>query len=211
MERILCIIIGYVFGLFQTGYLYGKYKGVDIRTKGRGNSGTTNALRVMGRKAGAIVFLGDLVKMWAAMAVTLFLFNKGVLHDPKGELLALYTGIGTVLGHNYPFYLGFKGGKGIACTAALIMAMDGRITLIELAVFVITVLLTRYVSLGSILVVILFFLLWCALGTAGKLAISGSPYFLESCAVVLFWAVMAIGRHRTNIVRLHQGTENKLF
>lgn len=211
MERILCIIIGYVFGLFQTGYIYGKYKGVDIRTKGSGNSGTTNALRVMGKKAGAIVFLGDLVKMWAAMAVTLFLFNRGVLHDPKGELLALYTGIGTVLGHNYPFYLGFKGGKGIACTAALILAMDGRITLIDLAVFVITVLVTRYVSLGSILVVILFFLLWCSLGAAGKLAISGSPYFIESCAVVLFWAVLAIWRHRTNIVRLRQGTENKLF
>ena len=71
MVRIWCILIGYVFGLFQTGYLYGKMNGVDIRQKGSGNSGTTNALRVMGKKAGAIVFLGDLLKLWLAMALLL--------------------------------------------------------------------------------------------------------------------------------------------
>ena len=211
MQRVLCLIIGYAFGLFQTGYLYGKWKGIDIRTKGSGNSGSTNALRVMGKKAGAIVFLGDLLKVWAAMLVTLALFNGGVLHDARGELLALYTGLGTVLGHNYPFYLNFRGGKGIACTAALIIAMDWRITLILLVIFIGTVVITRFVSLGSIEVVIGFFLLWFVLGVTGHLAISGSPQFPESCVVVFLWAALAIWRHRANIRRLISGTENKLF
>lgn len=211
MERVLCILIGYVFGLFQTGYIYGRFKGVDIRSQGSGNSGTTNALRVMGKKAGAIVFLGDLVKLWLAMIVTMFLFNGGKMHTPYGELLALYTGIGVVLGHNYPFYLNFKGGKGIAVTAALILAMDKWIVLICLVLFLGAVILTRYVSLGSILVVIAFFLSWCIMGSTGHLAISGSPYFAESCAVVFFWAALAIWRHRTNIRRMVSGTENKLF
>ena len=211
MVRIWCILIGYVFGLFQTGYLYGKMNGVDIRQKGSGNSGTTNALRVMGKKAGAIVFLGDLLKLWLAMALTIFLFNGGVMHDARGELMALYTGIGTVLGHNFPFYLNFKGGKGIACTAALIIAMDKWILLVCLIIFLGTVIISRYVSLGSILVVIAFFVMWTAMGATGHLAISGSPYFVESCVVVAFWAGLAIWRHRSNIGRLMAGTENKLF
>lgn len=211
MERIWCILIGYLFGLFQTGYLYGRMKGLDIRNQGSGNSGTTNALRVMGKKAGAIVFLGDLLKYWAAVFLTMHLFSGGVLHTAAGELLALYTGIGVVLGHNYPFYLNFKGGKGIAVTAALVAAMDLRITLVCLILFVGAVLITRYVSAGSILVVTSFFLMWCYLGATGRLAISGSPYFTESCAVVFFWAALAVWRHRANIRRLLAGTENKLF
>ena len=193
MERLLCIVIGYAFGLFQTGYLYGKLKGVDLRREGSGNSGTTNALRVMGKKAGALVFLGDVLKFWLAILLTTRLFTGGVLHTPMGELLALYTGIGVVLGHNFPFYLGFKGGKGIAVTAAMILVMDWRITLVCLVLFLGAVILTRYVSLGSILVVTAFFLMWVFLGLTGRLAVSGTPVFAESCVLAFVFAAMGSG------------------
>ena len=118
MERIICLAIGYVFGLFQTGYIYGKLHNVDIRTMGSGNAGTTNGLRTMGFKAGAITFLGDAFKcIFAVLAVKLIF---GEAHADILPLLAMYAGMGAVLGHNFPFYLKFKGGKGIAATAGLL-------------------------------------------------------------------------------------------
>ena len=107
MERLICIVIGYIFGLIQSGYLYGKANHMDIRQYGSGNAGSTNVLRVMGKKAGAIVFLGDFFKAVFAMAVCRLLF-KG---NADVDLLALYAGLGVTLGHNFPFYLKFKGGN----------------------------------------------------------------------------------------------------
>ena len=110
MERIICLAIGYVFGLFQTGYIYGKLHNVDIRTMGSGNAGTTNALRTMGFKAGAITFIGDAFKCIFAVLTVKLIFG-----DSQADilpLLSMYAGTGAVLGHNYPFYLKFKGGKG---------------------------------------------------------------------------------------------------
>ncbi|MCD8077870.1 MAG: glycerol-3-phosphate 1-O-acyltransferase PlsY [Lachnospiraceae bacterium] len=210
MERVVCVIIGYLFGLFQTGYIYGKLNGVDIRTRGSGNSGTTNALRVMGRKAGFIVFCGDVLKLLLACYVTMALFNHGVFHTSYGEVLLIYTGLGTVLGHNYPCYLHWKGAKGIAVTAAMILVLDWRLVLIEATVFLLTVAVTRYVSLGSIFVVIMLFLSWTVMGHMGLLAVSGADY-TESCVLLLLWAALAIWRHRSNIRRLIKGEENKLF
>ena len=149
MERILCLLTGYVFGLFQTGYLYGKMHHIDIRQYGSGNSGTTNALRVMGKKAGLLVFMGDFLKtVFACLLVRLVM--KG---DPSVDLYVLYAGLGVVLGHNFPFYLHFKGGKGIASMAGILVSMDWRVTLVCASLFLGAVILTRYVSLGSILVV----------------------------------------------------------
>ena len=153
MVRIICLLTGYVFGLFQTGYLYGRMNHIDIRNYGSGNSGTTNALRVLGKKAGLIVFLGDFFKMVLAC----FLVRLVLGSDPNTDLYVLYTGLGVVLGHNFPCYLHFKGGKGIASMAGLLISMDWRVALVCGVVFLITVILTRYVSLGSIFVVILFF------------------------------------------------------
>ena len=107
MIRLICVAIGYVFGLFQTSYIYGRMHGIDIRTQGSGNAGTTNALRVLGKKAGAITFLGDALKCVAAVLLVQVLF--GVSHGDIRPLLAIYAGAGVVLGHNFPFYLGFKG------------------------------------------------------------------------------------------------------
>ena len=109
MERLICLGIGYVFGLFQTGYIYGRMHGMDIRKHGSGNAGSTNALRTMGVKAGAITLLGDCFKCVIAVLVV-----RGIFASRCPEilpLLSMYAGFGAVLGHNYRLYLGFKGGK----------------------------------------------------------------------------------------------------
>ena len=155
MERFICVIIGYAFGLLQTGYLYGKLHHVDIRKQGSGNAGTTNALRTMGWKAGLVTLLGDCFKCVLAVVVVHLLYGKS--HADMMPLLAMYAGMGVVLGHNYPFYLKFKGGKGIAATAGLIVSTTNVwMVLICLAAFVGVVGITRYVSLGSLLVVIIY-------------------------------------------------------
>ena len=206
MLRVFCLVFGYVFGLFQTGYLYGRMNHIDIRNYGSGNSGTTNALRVLGKKAGLIVFIGDFFNMFfACLLVRIFL--KG---DPNTDLYVLYTGLGVVMGHNFPFYLGFKGGKGIASMAGLLVSMDWRVTLVCAAVFLGTVIITRYVSLGSIFVVILFFIQMVLYESMGAYQVApGSRLEFYALAGVL--TGMAIWRHRANIRRLLAGTENKLW
>ena len=151
IARILSLIIGYLFGLFQTGYIYGRSKGIDIRKEGSGNAGTTNSLRVLGWKAGLITFLGDLFK--AILAVLLIRLIFGGRYEDNVKVLELYAGFGAVLGHNFPCYLGFKGGKGIACTSGMILAVFPQAAPICLVLFIVAVAATRYVSLGSILVV----------------------------------------------------------
>ena len=150
MERVICLIIGYVFGLFQTAYFYGKMHGIDIRQHGSGNAGTTNTLRVLGTKAGLIVLAGDCLKCMAAIWVVKLLF--GASHPEIVYLLKLYAAAGAILGHNYPFYLGFKGGKGIAATAGLILAFHPYFIVMGVAVFFGIFFTTHYVSLGSLLV-----------------------------------------------------------
>lgn len=206
MERLICVGIGYAFGLIQSGYLYGRAKNIDIRQYGSGNAGSTNVLRVMGKKAGAVVFLGDFFKAVAAMCLVRILFSSS---SDSTDLLALYTGLGVTLGHNFPFYLHFKGGKGIASMAGIMTAMDIRITLTCLVIFAVTVAVTRYVSLGSILVSIVFFAELIFFGRMGSYHVAASDltefYILGGVLMC-----MAVWRHRANIGRLLSGTENKL-
>lgn len=110
MERLICIAIGYVFGLFQTSYIYGKMHGIDIRKCGSGNAGTTNMLRTMGTKAGAITLLGDAFKCVIAVLVVRTLFRAQ--YEEILPLLSIYTAAGVILGHNFPFYMNFRGRKG---------------------------------------------------------------------------------------------------
>lgn len=206
MERIICLVMGYVFGLFQTGFLYSKLHHMDIRNYGSGNSGSTNVLRVMGKKAGFIVFLGDAGKMILACLITYLLYKgqPGMVY-----VYLLYTAFGVILGHNYPFFMGFKGGKGIASTAGLLFSLDLRVTLVCFLVFVLIVAITRYVSLGSIIVMILFFIGMVYFGHRGDYGIEVARLteFYIMAAVI---AGMGIWRHRSNIKRLLSGTENKL-
>lgn len=206
MERILCLVVGYVFGLFETGYFYGKLCNTDIRNYGSGNSGATNTLRVLGPKAGIVVLLGDALKTVLACLVTRFLFAG---KPEMMYLLVLYTGFGVILGHNFPFYMGFKGGKGVAASAGLLLATDLRLTLICLIVFLIVVIITRYVSLGSILVMLIFAAGMIYFGHRGDYGL-GTQYLNEFSIVATAVSVMGIWRHRANIKRLLSGTENKI-
>ena len=129
--------------------------------------------------------------------------------DEMLYLLILYTAFGVILGHNFPFYMGFKGGKGIAATAGLLVSVDWRITLICLVIFVAAVAVTRYVSLGSILVVTAFLICAVYWGNRGDYHL-GEGYLYEFYAVAALIAGMAVWRHRANIKRLLNGTENKL-
>ena len=118
--RIVSILLGYLFGLFPTGVLYGKAHNVDIRSKGSGNSGMTNSLRVLGWKAGVVVFFGDCLKAVAAMVIIWAVARTR--YPDAVKLLELYAGFGAVLGHNFPFYMKFKGGKGIASSVGIVFA-----------------------------------------------------------------------------------------
>ncbi len=206
MERILCLAVGYLFGLFQTGYFYTKAHHVDIRSVGSGNSGSTNVLRTMGAKAGLIVFLGDVLKTVIPCVAVRILFAD---RPEIARLLVLYTGFGTILGHNYPFFLHFKGGKGIACTAGLLVAMDWRAMLICLTVFIVVVAVTRFVSLGSLVVVTVFPVCMIVFGSRGYYGLD--PALLpEFYLLSLCLTAMAFWRHRSNIVRLLRGEESKI-
>lgn len=204
MERIISVLIGYVFGLIQTGYIYGVINKVDIRKHGSGNAGTTNALRTLGWKAGVITFIGDCLKCIAAVLLIRLLFA----HRANVELLAIYGGLGAVLGHNFPFYLNFKGGKGIAATAGLILSIHPIMFLIVAVVFIGIVLVTQYVSLGSLVIMVLFVIQVILYGQSGGFDLT-TPELYEFYGVAVILAVLAFWRHRANIGRLLNGTENK--
>ena len=204
--RLIAVAIGYVFGLFQTGYFYGKSQGIDIRNEGSGNAGTTNSLRVLGWKAGLITFLGDLFKAIFAVLLVKLIF-KGTYPEAV-KILELYAGFGAVLGHNFPFYLKFKGGKGIACTSGMILAVCPLAPPICLLLFIGSIAITRYVSLGSILVVTSYLIQVIVFGQLGYLHIE-TAYLPEFYIVSACFTAMALWRHKENIKRLLNGTENK--
>lgn len=203
MERIICLAIGYVCGLLQTGYLVGRLNHVDIRKEGSGNAGSTNALRVMGWKAGAMTFAGDVIKCLAAVLIARYLYRDA----EYVPLLAMYAGMGATLGHNFPFYLKFKGGKGIAVLAGLVLATGLVMVPIPLTAFLIAVLLTRYVSLGSLLASSMFFLEVLFYGQLGGFDMA-FQYRMELYVLVFLLMALAWVRHKENIKRLLAGTEN---
>lgn len=194
---LICLIIGYGFGCISTGYIVGKSRKVDIRKYGSGNVGTTNALRTLGKKAALITLLGDVVKCALPVLLVKLLLFQGLADT---ELLGLYTALGAVLGHTFPFYLHFKGGKGIAVLVGTILTFDWRIFLICIASFFLILAITRYVSLGS-LVMEVEFVAGVALTRPGN---------LHMLVLSVVFAVLAFYTHRENIKRLLHGTENKI-
>ena len=208
MERVICVVIGYVFGLFQTGYFYGRLKGIDIRRHGSGNAGATNTLRVLGTKAGLIVFLGDCVKCILAVTVVRLLF--GETHSEIMFLLCVYAAAGAILGHNFPFYMNFKGGKGIAATAGLMVSLHPVFIPMMFGLFFGAFLLTHYVSLGSLLVYVGLMVEMIICGQLGLFGMS-QRHLNEMYLVTALLAVMAFWKHRTNIGRLLRGEERKTY
>lgn len=209
MERIICLAIGYVFGLFQTAYFYGKAHGIDIRQYGSGNSGTTNALRVLGTKAGLIVFLGDCFKCVFAVVTARMIFGES--HPELIWLLCLYAAAGAILGHNFPFYMGFKGGKGIAATAGLLVSFHPYFLLVGATLFFVTFFVTHYVSLGSLLIYAGFMIQMVICGQMGLFEGTGQAHLYEMYIISALLTIMAYWKHRENIKRLLHGNERKTY
>ncbi len=208
MERIFCLLIGYVFGLFQTAYIYGRLHGIDIRNYGSGNAGTTNTLRVFGTKAGLLVLLGDIMKCILAVVITGVIFGDS--HPDMVYLLKMYTAAGAIIGHNFPFYLKFKGGKGIAATAGLILSFHPYLIPMGVILFFGAFFITHYVSLGSLLVYAGFMIELVILGQMGIFGMS-QAFLTEMYLIAGFLTVMAYWKHRENIKRLVSGTERKTY
>ena len=162
------------------------------------------------KKAGAITFLGDCLKCVFAVLLVRFLFRDyGDSKENMGVLLGMYASMGVILGHNFPFYLGFKGGKGIAATAGLFVSLDPVLMLISAASFVLSVAVTRYVSVGSILVVIELLAGVVFYGTFGKWGLT-QPHLYELYGITAFLTLLALYRHKKNIHGLLTGTERKI-
>lgn len=210
MNRIFSLIIGYVFGLFQTAYIYGRMNNIDIRDHGSGNAGTTNAMRTLGKKAGIITYIGDMSKAVLAAVVVHFVFGQ---NDPDSELMLFcYSGLGVVLGHNFPFYLGFKGGKGIAATSGVVISFipyNWILTVLGFVTFATVVLVSKYVSLGSLIAILGFFVEFVILGSLGILG-ENVGHLYEAYAVIGFMTALGFIRHKENIKRLFNGTERKI-
>lgn len=153
---IIVLIIGYLFGCFQASYIIGKlFKKVDIRTLGNGNAGASNTVVAFGWKYGVVVGLLDIVKAILSIMLVKFILSNILSYGHTPFLLYL-NGLSVILGHNYPFYMGFKGGKGTASLIGMLSAIDYRIAIIGIAAIVAITLATDYIALGTISLVILF-------------------------------------------------------
>jgi glycerol-3-phosphate acyltransferase PlsY len=199
---ILVVLIAYLLGSIPTGFLVAKARGVDIRTVGSGNIGATNVFRILGKSAGTFVLLADAAKGWVAVFVVAKLF-AGWLYPAAGPLArdwsAICAGVAAILGHNYTCWLHFKGGKGIATSAGVLVALVPLPLIIILAIWTVVFALSRYVSLASI---------------SAAFALPFAAWVIgESTAITLVTAalaVLAIYKHRANIQRLLRGTENRI-
>lgn len=211
MFRIVCLLIGYACGLFQTSYVYGKMHGIDIREHGSGNAGTTNMMRTLGTKAGLITFAGDVLKTFLAIFICCAVYKQSM--PDMVPVIKLYAGAGAILGHNFPFYLRFKGGKGIACTAGLVLSFDPLISVLGIITFFSVFFITHYVSLGSILVYAGLVIEFIVMGQlhCGCFAGMSQAALLEAYAIIICLAAMAYCKHWANIRRLIAGTERKTY
>lgn len=196
ISYIIILIIAYLLGNISTSYIIAKrLAGVDIRTQGSGNAGSTNVLRTFGKKAGAMTFIGDLLKGIIAVFIG-YLISKFANVD---MVIAGYIAVfGVVCGHNWPVFLGFRGGKGVATSLGAMIAVNPIIALSCFLLFLIIVKITKYVSLGSVL------------------GIAASPIIMiflknkNGVIITLFLTISVIYTHRENIKRLINGTERKI-
>ncbi len=207
MERIICIVAGYAFGLIQTGFIYSKLKNKDIRNYGSGNSGTTNVLRTFGATGGAVTFIGDFFKAVIPALIVGLIFREQGIEAVK--MYQMYTTLGVVLGHDFPFFMGFKGGKGIASSAGGLIVVDPVGTVATLVCFALIVVTTRYVSLGSVSAAVIMTIAHILSGEF--LGTYGAPgqCRIENYALMVVLGALALIKHKDNIKRLLAGNENK--
>jgi glycerol-3-phosphate acyltransferase PlsY len=197
LQVVLAVLASYLLGSVPSGYLAGRLRGLDIRTRGSGNLGATNVVRVLGWGLGVAVLLADVAKGVAAAALIPYLTGYA-----GSDWLRVACGLAAVLGHTFTVFLRFRGGKGVATTYGVFLTLATLSTLAVFFVFLVVVAATRYVSLGSLVSAVLFPVLIWAVGEGGR-----------NHATLVLACVLAVGvawTHRGNITRLLQGREPKL-
>lgn len=207
LYRCIALLIGYACGLFTFGYIAGKVTGNDLTKKGSGNIGATNTLRILGVKPAVIALISDILKAIVPAIIVYFIFRNIVDHDST-KILTLYAAFGAVLGHDFPFYLKFKGGKGIATDFGMSLVGYPIEAPILIATFFITVFITKYVSLSSILAcaaLIVQTIVFCFTGV-----VDYGPYQYEALFIGVFCGAVSIIKHHANIGRLVHHTESKV-
>ena len=204
MFRLICLLIGYLFGCMQTAYFIGRiFKKTDIREHGSGNAGATNVVRTFGAGFGAAVFVVDILKAVVAAVLCAYIFSGSTVFSPIVDepdyLPMLYAGLGAILGHNFPVFLKFKGGKGAACTIGVILALNVSIAALCYLLAIIALSFTKYVSLASLTLLAAFPTLMIF-------------FEFPPEEVALAFIICALGwiRHKENISKILQGTERKL-
>jgi len=192
-------VVAYLLGSINSSILVGRLFGVkDIRKHGSGNAGATNTLRTIGKKAAILALIGDALKGVIAILLTRFVLGMFI----EGDLLRIaqyISGVSAVLGHNFPIFFQFKGGKGIVTTAAVGAMMDPLMALVVIAIGVGTIIISKYVSLGSVTAMISYPIL--VIITGGDL-----PYIIFSTVLMIF----AVVKHKENIKRLIKHEESKI-
>lgn len=193
MNIILAIVIGYLLGNFNASYVLGRvFKGIDIREKGSSNAGASNAVLVMGWKFGAATFLIDALKAAAAMWIIKYITNGNT--D-----LAVLAGVMAMVGHIYPVFMKFKGGKGIASILGMMLGLNGYIALVLYITIVLGSLITNYIVIGELFILILF-----------PVAVYLLGYSNFVVALILFACLLSAYKLRENFIRTFKGTEQKL-
>jgi glycerol-3-phosphate acyltransferase PlsY len=208
IECVIMAVIAYLIGSINFSVIISKkVAGFDVREKGSGNAGSTNMLRSVGKKAAAVTLLCDILKGVVAIIISVLVGN--IVKEANRELLLQVAGIAVVIGHTFPIFFGFKGGKGVATSLGILLMTNWQIGLICLVFAIVLIVLTRMVSLGSCAAAILFPVLTLFINnsytilTEGK---NGNTYFVYS--VIL--AIIVLYNHRSNIQRLMNGTENRI-
>ena len=208
LAYIIVAIIAYLIGSINFSIIISKkMAGFDVREKGSGNAGTTNMLRSVGKKAALITLICDILKGVVSIGLAIIIGNIAKYLDR--ELLLQIAGIAVVLGHTFPIFFGFKGGKGVATSLGVLLMSNWQIGLICLVFALVLMILTRMVSLGSCVAAVLFPVLTLFINqhytvlTEGK---NGNVYFVYS----IILAIIVLYNHRENIKRILNGTENKL-
>lgn len=189
----------------------------DIRNGGSGNAGATNMYRTYGKKFGLATMIGDIIKVLIAILIARAIIG-GELYAIFPALIKYFAGFFCVMGHIFPLYFGFKGGKGVSTCAGMILFLDWRIFLIELAIFIIVVGISKMVSLGSCIMAVIYPILTLLFfqSTAGSYSVSTPLDFIipyERLVVVLIallFSIIVLIKHKENIKRIFKGTENKI-
>jgi acyl phosphate:glycerol-3-phosphate acyltransferase len=201
LKLFAALVLGYLFGSINTAVIVGKIYAKDIRSHGSKNAGLTNTLRVLGKSAAVFVLEGDILKGIIACSIGLFLSVYFYSGEAKDCVSLLVAGTGAVIGHNWPLYFRFKGGKGALTAVAVLFIVNWVMALLCLCFFVIIVALTRYVSLGTVCATLLF-------AAISFIPVFGNAIYFNIFACLM--ALMVIFRHIKNIQRLLSGTETKL-